>query len=173
MMTGSSRYAIAIGSNRPLSARLGPQAIVRAAMQALGSGPTSVRAASPIIASPPLGPSARIFANAALIIESPLTPPALLAHLKSLERQFGRGKGRRWGARTLDLDIILWSGGRWRSRPLTIPHAAWHARDFVLTPLAAIAPDWRDPSSGLAVRHLHARLAAKRFRAHFPQPIST
>ncbi|WP_336963216.1 2-amino-4-hydroxy-6-hydroxymethyldihydropteridine diphosphokinase [Sphingobium aquiterrae] len=159
---GYASYAIAIGSNRPLSARLSPAVIVRRAMAALNAAPLRLRALSPVMSSPPMGPSARIFANAAVVVETILPPPALLRHLKALERHFGRSAGRRWGARTLDLDIILWSGGRWRSRSLTIPHPAWRKRDFVLTPLAAIAPDWRDPWGGLSVRHLHARLARAR-----------
>jgi 2-amino-4-hydroxy-6-hydroxymethyldihydropteridine diphosphokinase len=157
-------YAIAIGSNRPLSARLPPEAIVRAAMAMLDAPPLVLCAASPIMANRPIGPSSRRFANAAAIVETPLAPPALLAHLKAMERRFNRRRGQRWGARTLDLDIILWTGGRWKSRTLRIPHRAWQARDFVLTPLAAIAPHWRAPGSPLTVRHLHARLRARRSR---------
>lgn len=114
--------------------------------------------ASPIIASAPLGPSIRTFANAATMIATDESPPALLARLKAIEDAFGRRAGRRWGARVLDLDIILWSRGRWRSPGLTIPHRDWRDRDFVLTPLVRIVPDWRDPASARTVRQLHARL---------------
>jgi 2-amino-4-hydroxy-6-hydroxymethyldihydropteridine diphosphokinase len=109
---------------------------------------------SSIAYTPPLGPSTRIFANAAALIESDETPPALLARLKTIERALGRRRGRRWGARVIDLDIVLWSGGRWHDRSLTIPHAAFRARRFVLAPLAAIAGGWRDPVTGRSVRQL-------------------
>jgi 2-amino-4-hydroxy-6-hydroxymethyldihydropteridine diphosphokinase len=114
-------------------------------------------AISPILSTPPLGPSARRFANGALLVESALPPPTMLTFLQSIENHLGRRRYRRWGARSVDIDIILWSGGRWSSRALTIPHAAWRLRDFVLTPLLSVAPDWRDPHTGLSVRHLHAR----------------
>lgn len=155
-MTRAS-YAIALGSNRPLSAKLPPPALLMAAMQALDRPPLRLVSASPVIASRPLGPSLRLYANAAAIVETDLPPPAMLAHLKSLERTFGRRSGRRWGARTLDLDIILWSGGQWAGRTLQVPHRAFRQRHFVLHPLARIAPSWRDPACGLTIQQLLAR----------------
>jgi len=93
-------------------------------------------------------------------VESPLDPPAMLAALKAIERKFGRRPGRRWGERVLDLDIVAWSGGRFASRGLTIPHPRLADRDFVLGPLAAVAPSW--PISGaLTPRHLAARLGKR------------
>ena len=104
----------------------------------------------------------RRFANAALVLESELDPPSLLAAAKRMEREFGRRPGQRWGDRVLDGDIILWSGGQWRSAGLSIPHPAFTMRDFVLTPARAVAPDWRAPASGLTVAHHHARLTRPR-----------
>ena len=135
-----------------------PRRILAHALSLLNSGPLRLRARSPILDTPPLGPSIRRFANAAALIETRLDPSALLRHLKAMERAANRRRGQRWGSRTLDLDIILWSNGPWESPGLTIPHAAFRARAFVLTPLAAIAADWRDPISNLTVRHLAARL---------------
>ena len=129
-----------------------------AAMVELGA----VLARSPVIASDPMGAASRRFANAALVLESELDPPALLAACKRMERAFGRRRGQRWGDRVLDADIILWSGGAWASAGLSIPHPAFATRAFVLTPAIAIAPDWRDPVSGLKVAHLHARLTRPR-----------
>lgn len=159
MATASQRYVIALGSNRALSRRLTPRAIVDAAVLALAAGGLKVRAVSPTRVTRPVGPSRRAYANAAALVDGTMAPPALLAFLQKIERRFGRRRARRWGERTLDLDIILWSGGRWRSRKLAIPHAGFRRRDFVLGPLQSIAPDWRDPVSGLTVRHLAARLA--------------
>lgn len=118
--------------------------------------------AAPIVDSAPLGPSTRTFANSAVLIESDATPPELLARLKAIERAFGRRPGRRWGARVIDLDIILWSGGAWRSPALTIPHPSFRQRAFVLGPAAAIAPGWCVPGSALTMRQLHARLTRTR-----------
>jgi 2-amino-4-hydroxy-6-hydroxymethyldihydropteridine diphosphokinase len=152
-------YAIGIGSNRAISLPLGPRAIVHAAMVALDLPPFHVLARSPVIDTAPIGPSLRRYANAAALVASPLPPRAMLARLQALEAAFGRRRFRRWGARTLDLDILLWSGGPLRTRGLVIPHPAMHERAFVLRPLCAILPNWRDPVTGLAVRHLAARLA--------------
>ena len=110
----------------------------------------------------PLGPAKRRFANAACVLESTCEPPALLAGLKRIERDFGRRRGRRWGDRALDCDIILWSGGRFASRALAIPHPHYRQRNFVLGPARAIAPGWRDPQTGLALRHYNARLTHPR-----------
>lgn len=157
-MTGPAHiYALALGSNRPLSRRLTPDRLLEAAAELIGQS-GHVHAISPIFPTPPIGPSQRIYANGALLVESDLLPDAMLAHIHRLEHALGRRRFRRWGARSIDIDIILWSGGRWDSRSLHIPHIAFHSRDFVLRPLKSVAAHWRDPVSGLRVRHLYARL---------------
>jgi 2-amino-4-hydroxy-6-hydroxymethyldihydropteridine diphosphokinase len=80
-----------------------------------------------------------------------------------MEREFGRRRGRRWGTRVLDLDIIDWSGGRWRSRALNVPHPQAARRAFVIDPLASIAPGWRLSGASTA-RQLAHRLARRRPR---------
>ncbi|MBV9882618.1 MAG: 2-amino-4-hydroxy-6-hydroxymethyldihydropteridine diphosphokinase [Sphingomonadaceae bacterium] len=153
----ATSYAIALGSNRR-SRHGDPAATLRAALTELGG----VRAVSRIRTTPALGPAGRAFANAAVIVESEFAPDALLTRLKSIERGFGRRPGRRWGPRVLDLDIILWSGGAWPGPGPIVPHPAFRGRDFVLRPLAEVAPDWRDPAGGATVRQLLARLTAPR-----------
>lgn len=142
-----------------------PPGVVCAAMEEVAALGT-VAARSPVIATPAMGAAQRRFANAALVLETELTPPALLTALKRMEREFGRRPGQRWGDRVLDLDIVLWSGGIWRSvgrlGGLTIPHPAFAQRTFVLTPALAIAADWRNPVSGLSVAQSHARLTRRR-----------
>lgn len=138
-------YIIALGSNRR-GRHGGPRAEVRAALAAVGGA----RAVSRIHETRPIGPSIRRFANAVAEIESDETPEALLRRLKAIERAFGRRRGQRWGARVIDLDIVLWSGGCWASRVLTVPHPRYRQRRFVLAPLAEIAPGWRDPVTGRA-----------------------
>ena len=117
-----------------------------------------VTARSPIIRSAPVGPAQRRFANAACILESAYGPKLMLSALKRLEGHFGRRNGQRWGDRVLDCDIILWNGGGFSSCNLTIPHPEFRSRNFVLDPACAIAPDWRDPVTGLTIRHLAHRL---------------
>ncbi len=155
-------YAIGLGSNRPLSAALGPRALVRAALVALDLPPLSLLARAPLIETAPIGPSLRRYANSAALVVSPLPPHAMLDRLQSLEHRFGRRRFRRWGDRTLDLDLLLWSGGRVESRRLTVPHPLLRQRAFVLAPLIRIAPRWRDPVTGLTIAQLAARLARAR-----------
>ncbi|UUL81488.1 2-amino-4-hydroxy-6-hydroxymethyldihydropteridine diphosphokinase [Sphingomonas qomolangmaensis] len=150
-------YLIALGSNR-WSRHGGPRATLAAAVAAL----PGVIAAAPIVETAPIGPSRRRFANGAVLLRSDLPPPAMLAALKAIEAGFGRRPGQRWGARVLDLDIILWSGGIFTARSLAIPHVAFRSRSFALAPAAAIAPRWRDPVTGLSLAQLAARLARLR-----------
>jgi 2-amino-4-hydroxy-6-hydroxymethyldihydropteridine diphosphokinase len=151
-------YAIAIGSNRPHGRHGRPPQVVEAAIARLDAD-FGLFDVSPILLNPAHGPGGRDYANAVALVESGLQPPEMLRSLKAIERDFGRRRGRRWGSRVLDLDIALWSGGKFRSRGLTIPHPELARRSFVLQPLAAIASGW---SFGpLAIRHLAARLARR------------
>lgn len=136
-----------------------PREVISAALAALEGAGAAVKTVSPVIASAPLGPSSRRYANAAAVVESCLEPEDLLDVLQAIERDFGRRRrGARWRARVLDLDLVLWSGGPWASDRLVVPHPQFRARPFVLAPAAAIAPRWRDPLTGLSLAHLHARL---------------
>jgi 2-amino-4-hydroxy-6-hydroxymethyldihydropteridine diphosphokinase len=152
-------YAIAVGSNRRHMAHGPPSGVVAAAIADLDAA-FGLFAASPIILNPAIGGAGREFANAVALVESALAPEAMLAALKAIERAFGRRPGKRWSSRVLDLDLVAWSGGKYASRTLNIPHARLASRDFVLGPLAAIAPAW--PLIGaLTARHLAARLGKR------------
>ena len=160
-MTGEASleiYAIGLGSNRRHAHHGDPRRVLLAALAALESDDIEAIDASPIIASAPLGPSKRRYANAVALVASALSPPDMLARLKAIERAFGRRRGQRWSARTLDLDILLWSGGAWSDSALTIPHPAMIDRDFVLAPLATVAANWRHPLTSRTVRHHEAHL---------------
>lgn len=162
MARATQLYAIAIGSNRA-HVRFGrPAGVVEAAIARLDEA-FGLFDASPIVLNPAHGPAGRDFANAVALVESDLQPPEMLRLLKVMEREFGRRSGRRWGPRVLDLDIVLWSGGPYRSRLLTVPHPQLERRGFVLQPLAATAPGWR-VRGHLTVRHLSERLARRRPR---------
>jgi len=151
-------YAVAIGSNRPHGRFGRPAGVVEAAIARLDQE-FGLFDASPIVLNAAHGGAGREFANAVALIESHHEPPEMLKRMKMLERAFGRRPGRRWGPRVLDLDLVLWSGGKFRSRNLTIPHPELKRRSFVLQPLAAVAPRWRTET--LSIRHLACRLARR------------
>lgn len=154
-------YVLGLGSNRAHGRHGRPAAILAAAKRALAEAGICPLAVAPTLTSLPLGPGGRAYANSAVLVESALAPPELLTALKRIERAFGRRAGRRWGARVIDIDVLLWSGGRWHEPQLTIPHRELSRRRFVLDPLAAIAPGWRVPGGG-TVRQLRARLTRRR-----------
>jgi 2-amino-4-hydroxy-6-hydroxymethyldihydropteridine diphosphokinase len=152
-------YAIAVGSNRPHGEYGRPAGVVEAAIARLDRE-FGLFDASPIVLNAAHGGAGRDFANAVAIVESDDEPPGMLRKLKALERNFGRRGGKRWGPRVLDLDVVLWSGGRFRSRGLIVPHPRLGERSFVLQPLASIAPAWR-VIGGLTAHHLAHRLARR------------
>ncbi len=156
-------YLIALGSNQP-HPRLGsPRQVVTKAVALIDGAFGKVKATSPIIATPPLGPSRRRYANAAIVLKSKLKPAELLDCLQATEAMLGRQRrGLRWGARVIDLDIVLWSGGIFADNRLLIPHPRFRERSFVLGPAARIARGWRDPLTGLTLAQLHARLTRPR-----------
>ncbi len=130
-----------------------------AALGTLRDEGVTVLAKAPVLMTDPVGPSHRRYANSAALIETSLEPPALLALVKRIERDFGRRTGgQRWTSRVIDLDLILWSGGPFVAPGLTIPHPLFRVRDFVLAPAVSIAPQWRDPITQFSLRQLHARL---------------
>ena len=148
---------IALGSNRRHGRHGRPEAVVAAAVAALAAAGLVVTARSRVHATAPLGPGGRRFANAAVAAESALPLPAVLRMLKTIERDFGRRGGRRWGDRVLDLDIIGAEAIVLRAGCLQIPHPRLASRRFVLDPLLEIAPDWRHPLLHATTRQLRAR----------------
>ncbi|HED32936.1 MAG TPA: 2-amino-4-hydroxy-6-hydroxymethyldihydropteridine diphosphokinase [Gammaproteobacteria bacterium] len=81
------------------------------------------------------------YLNAVLKIDTQLSAEDLLDVLQNIENQQGRTREKRWGARTLDLDILLYGDQRIKTQRLTVPHAEMLKRNFVLTPLMQIAED--------------------------------
>jgi len=100
------------------------------------------------------------FVNAAIAVATPLQPHALLARMKEIESRLGRdrGSGRRWGPRTIDLDLIAYDDIVLNAADLTLPHPRWRERAFVLVPLAEIAPE--RVIGGIKVRDALARTDA-------------
>ena len=81
------------------------------------------------------------FYNMVVQIRTSLSPHELLAELKQVETTLGRVPGERWGPRLIDLDILLYEGVEIADETLQIPHARVRERQFVLVPLAEIAPE--------------------------------
>lgn len=81
------------------------------------------------------------FVNAAAAVAFSGDPPGLLDLALDVERRLGRVRTRRFGPRTVDIDLLLWSEGAWNDSRLRIPHPRLHERRFALAPLAEIAPD--------------------------------
>ncbi len=94
------------------------------------------------------------YLNGALSIETLYTPEELLELLQAIEKKEARERKERWGPRTLDLDILLYEGSVMDTKKLTIPHRDMKNRDFVLRPLAQIAPYEIHPILGKAISEL-------------------
>ena len=119
---------------------------------------TEVRAVSHCYETAAWGaPDQPVFLNLAAEIETALGPLELLNAIKGIERRLGREPGVRWGPRAIDIDIILCERVVLDTPELTVPHRAFRTRAFVLTPLAEIAADARDPVTGATMSELAAR----------------
>lgn len=145
----SRHYVIGLGTN--LGDRL---ATLRSALAALGRC-GSLRAVSAVYETAPVGPAQPDFLNAAVLLESMLSPQALLAELLAIERAHGRERRERWGPRTLDLDLLC-AGELVLDEPgLSLPHPQLPCRAFALMPLLDVLPEGRDARSGASyAKHL-------------------
>jgi 2-amino-4-hydroxy-6-hydroxymethyldihydropteridine diphosphokinase len=107
------------------------------------------------VTAPVGGPAGQpAYVNAAATIETDDTPEELLALLHRIEHRFGRVRTVQDGPRTLDLDLLLYGDVVIQTPSLTVPHPRMHARDFVLVPLAEIAPEAVHPTTGKTIREL-------------------
>jgi 2-amino-4-hydroxy-6-hydroxymethyldihydropteridine diphosphokinase len=105
------------------------------------SGAVAIVRASSVWDAEPLGPPQPRYLNAVLEAETVLTPRALMALLQRIEGLAHRRRvGVRWGARTLDLDLLLYGDRVIREPGLVVPHEGIASRVFVLAPLAELAP---------------------------------
>ena len=138
------RAYIGVGSN------LGdPICQIRQALEELKLLPQSqLLLTSSLYASKPMGPQDQPdYVNAVALIETSLDPIELLDALQQLEQDHQRVRDRRWGPRTLDLDILLYDQQCIDHPRLTVPHVGMHERNFVLYPLAEISPQLRLPNN--------------------------
>jgi 2-amino-4-hydroxy-6-hydroxymethyldihydropteridine diphosphokinase len=102
------------------------------------------------------GPPQPDYLNAAVRLRTRWHPERVLAACQGIEASAGRTRAaeRRWGPRTLDLDLLLAPGIVIESRRLTLPHPRLHLRRFALLPAAELAPDWLHPRLGLTIAEL-------------------
>lgn len=109
--------------------------------------------------SHPLGfTSEHMFFNQCILLETRLSPAALLRVLLEIEREMGRTRqGRSYSDRPIDLDILFFDDLIIHSEDLHVPHPRMAERKFVLQPLCEIAADKRDPVTGLTVSELLAK----------------
>ncbi len=150
---GDDRWvAIALGSNlgsrelslararEAIAARLGPLARI-----------------SRIYETDPVGPPDQPrYLNQVVLLRSARAPEELLGTLLEIESELGRTRGRRWGPRTIDIDLLLCGTVTHSSAQVTVPHPRMHMRAFVLAPLAELLPEWRHPLHGASVVELLA-----------------
>ncbi|MCO6384971.1 2-amino-4-hydroxy-6-hydroxymethyldihydropteridine diphosphokinase [Oceanicola sp. 502str15] len=187
-----TKALFAVGSNAP--SHVGSSNVtVLSAISAANTESLTILAKSRLFETPAFpagaGPD---FINAAVVAETTLSPEAVLAHLHKIEADHGRVRDRRWGPRTLDLDLIGWGEAvrpdrptwrRWarlspvsaaRETPaeLILPHPRLAERAFVLVPLLDVAPDWCHPVTGRSVAQMAAALPEAERAAVKPLPLT-
>ena len=150
------RAFIGIGSN------LGDRkANYREACELIGGLPNArIVKESSLYESEPLGDAKTWFVNGVIEIETESTAEQLLRSLKAIETKMGRKRvrGKRWGSRIIDLDILLFDKEIIAKRNLKVPHPEIPNRRFVLAPLSELAPQFIHPTLNMTVSELFAAL---------------
>lgn len=161
------RAVLALGSNLSTSGH-SPEQILQAAVEALtaGDGSVTVRDVSPLAKTAPVGgpPGQPDFLNMVVAVDTVLPAEKLLDHAQSIENAYGRQRGERWAARTLDIDIITYGEQAVDTDRLQVPHPRAAERAFVLAPWS-----WMDPGAVLQGRGV-GELAAEAADATGVQP---
>lgn len=146
-----------------LGSNLGDRAFfIREALRFLNEVPgVKVTRVAPVYHTAPVGfTDQNWFLNTVAEVETSLPPQDLLAALLAIEKRLGRVRGRRWGPRTIDLDLLLYGDERIATPELTVPHPRLTGRAFAVVPLADLAPGLVLPG-GAKARELAAVLAAQ------------
>jgi 2-amino-4-hydroxy-6-hydroxymethyldihydropteridine diphosphokinase len=147
-----ARVFIGLGSN------LGDKKnVLKQAIQFLSEKCGKLLATSSFYETEPHGfESDQQFLNAVVALETDLDPSNLLIQLKDFEKQLGRSQKTtvNYTDRILDLDILYYSDLEFKTNELEVPHPRLYERNFVLVPLAEIAPDFMDVKTGKSIRYL-------------------
>ncbi len=157
------KCAIALGSN------LGDSlSILNSAIDKIKTSPQiELIAVSSWYITTPIGPPQPDYLNGCAIVWTSLAPLEFLNTLQAIEAQFGRVREEVWGARTLDLDLLLYGDEIIDIPDLQVPHPRMTERGFVLVPLAEIAPDEIDPQSGESILALRNKLECSGIELYF------
>ncbi|QIJ63969.1 2-amino-4-hydroxy-6-hydroxymethyldihydropteridine diphosphokinase [Streptomyces sp. JB150] len=149
------RAVLSLGSN--LGNRL---ETLQGAVDALEDTPgVRVKAVSPVYETEPWGVepgSQPSYFNAVVVLKTTLPPSSLLERAHAVEEAFHRVRDERWGARTLDVDIVSYDGVVSDDPRLTLPHPRAHERAFVLAPWLDVDPDAQLPGRGSVAELLGA-----------------
>jgi 2-amino-4-hydroxy-6-hydroxymethyldihydropteridine diphosphokinase len=148
------KAALSLGSNLP-----DRRAHLDGALRRLRERTRVLKVSRFLETEPQGGPPQGRFLNAAVVVDTDLTPRGLLALARELEEAAGRVRTARWGPRTLDVDLLLCDDRIVREEDLEIPHPRLTERRFVLEPLAEVAPRWVVPGTGRTVEECLADLA--------------
>ena len=131
---------------------------IKAALKQTGNF-CEIKQISPLFISKPEGYlNQKDFTNGVFKAQTSLTPQELLNALKQVEKQLGRKETFRNAPREIDLDIIFYGDIILQEPDLIIPHKSFSQREFVLAPLAEIAPDFKEPVAGKTIKQLLAQL---------------
>lgn len=172
---------IAVGSNRSFGG-YDPTSLVPRAISLVSKRLGVIRKRSGLFRTPAFPPGAGPeFVNAVFSVDTKASASSILKVLHAVEEEFGRQREKRWGARTMDLDLIAVGSEvlpdpvrqrHWLELPLTaqrtqvpdeliLPHPRLQERAFVLIPLAEVAPDWVHPVLGKSVPEMVRNLPDK------------
>lgn len=135
------------------------QGFLQQAVDALFTRVGNIRAVSPVYETPAQGFEGSNFYNACLEIHTDFEPDDLLKICLEIETSMGRKRTKEKGyqSREIDIDILFYNRRKWQSDLLEIPHPHFSLRDFVLYPLADIAPDFIDPLSEKKIKEILAQ----------------
>jgi 2-amino-4-hydroxy-6-hydroxymethyldihydropteridine diphosphokinase len=136
------------------------EATLERALTLLGERGFNVKRRSSLYLTEPVGgPPQDWYLNMVAEGACALAPEELLSVCLDVERDLGRTRDVRWGPRTIDIDLLLYGEERRATAALALPHPRLHERQFVLVPLAEIAPGLRHPVLRLTTRELRQRCA--------------